>query len=443
MTTRSAGQVTAAPRGGWTGGRTGREGGRTRGQFGNQGNGRIDGQGGQVGGQGSEDNLKNVIMNKDQEGCSYKEFLACNPKEYDGKAGEDGIYTRSQEVVVDMAWEDFKNLMRGEFCLSNDMKKLETELWNHVVVRASHAAYTDRFHELARLVPHLVTSKNKRIKRLNRAQGSGVNCPNQALAIDRGQGHGNNGNQVRQRAFMLRAEEARQDSNIMTGIKPSDLGFSYEIEISSGQLVEINKVIKGCKLEIDGHMFDINLIPFRTESFDVIIGMDWLSNHKAEIICQEKEFLGQLKEIQDKGFIRPSLSPWGASSLFVKRKDGSFRMCIDYRELNKLTIKNRYPLPRKDDLFDQLQGLQYFSKIDLWSGYRQLRVHEDDILKTTFRTCYRHFEFTVMPFGLTNEPVVFIDLMNRLCRPYLDKFVIVFIDEYWFTLRPEKIMKFN
>ncbi|GJT92182.1 putative nucleotidyltransferase, ribonuclease H [Tanacetum coccineum] len=142
-----------------------------------------------------------------------------------------------------------------------------------------------------------------------------------------------------------------------------------------------------------------------------------------------EELSGQLKELQDKGFIRPSSSPWGAPILFVKKKDGSFRMCIDYRELNKLNIKNLDPLPRIDDLFDQLQGLQYLSKINLRSGYHQLRVHEDDIPKTTFRTCYGHFKFTVMPFGLTNAPAVFMDLINRVCRPYLDKFLIVFIDD--------------
>src|ERR687886_489731 len=142
-----------------------------------------------------------------------------------------------------------------------------------------------------------------------------------------------------------------------------------------------------------------------------------------------KELSDQLQELLDKGFIRPSSSPWGAPVLFVKKKDGSMRMCIDYRELNKLTVKNRYPLPRIDDLFDQLQGSSVYSKIDLRSGYHQLAVKERDVLKTAFRTRYGHYEFLVMPFGLTNAPAVFMDLMNRVCKPYLDKFVIVFIDD--------------
>ncbi|GJT36969.1 putative reverse transcriptase domain-containing protein [Tanacetum coccineum] len=155
-----------------------------------------------------------------------------------------------------------------------------------------------------------------------------------------------------------------------------------------------------------------------------------------------KELSVQLQELLEKGFIRPSSSPWGTPVLFVKKKDGSFRKCIDYRELNKLTIKNRYPLLRIDDLFDQLQGLSVYSKIDLRSSYHHLHIKEEDIPirgvkkadktrpdPTLFGTWYGHFEFQVIPFGLTNAPAVFMDLMNRVCKPYLDKFVIVFIND--------------
>ncbi|GKC24583.1 putative reverse transcriptase domain-containing protein [Tanacetum coccineum] len=353
----SVGRPAAASRGGGTGGRASSGDGRTRGRSGNQGDGRINGQGGQIGGQGSEVNdgvtgvpdfstiiaqqLQNLLLTivaqvGDQgrgqgngrnqngnavndniqgdvsRGCTYKEFLACNPKEYDGKGGVI-VYTRGiekMELVQDMSGCMDSQKVKyttgsfvQEFCSSNEMQKLESKLWNHAMVGTGHAAYTDMFHELAKLVPHLVTPEGKRIERvvprnanstkarnpsvracyecgsadhvksacprLNQAQGQGGNRLNQALAINGGQGRGNQGNQER-------------------GIEPSDLGFSYEIKIASGQLVEIDKVIRGCKLEIEGHVFDINLIPFGSGSFDVIIGMDWLFDYKAKIICHEK-----------------------------------------------------------------------------------------------------------------------------------------------------------
>ncbi|KAI3825229.1 hypothetical protein L1987_06707 [Smallanthus sonchifolius] len=151
-----------------------------------------------------------------------------------------------------------------------------------------------------------------------------------------------------------------------------------------------------------------------------------------------KELMEQLQYLLDKGFIRPSISPWGAPVLFVKKKDGSMRMCIDYRELNKLTIKNKYPLPRIDDLFDQLQRAKWFSRIDLRSGYHQLKVREEGIPKTAFRTRFGHYEFLVMSFGLTNAPAAFMDLMNRVCRPMLDRSVIVFIDDILIYYKSEE-----
>ena len=142
-----------------------------------------------------------------------------------------------------------------------------------------------------------------------------------------------------------------------------------------------------------------------------------------------KELKVQMEELMNKLFVRPSTSPWGALVLFVKKNDGSLRLCIDYRELNNMTICNQYPLPRIDDLFYQLQGARVFSKIDLRSGYHQLKIRSEDVPKTSFRTRYGHYEFLVMPFGLTNAPDAFMDLMNMIFQPYLDQFVIVFIDD--------------
>nr|GEY78235.1 putative reverse transcriptase domain-containing protein [Tanacetum cinerariifolium] len=183
-------------------------------------------------------------------------------------------------------------------------------------------------------------------------------------------------------------------------VAPFTFDTSYAVELADGRIAETNIVLRGCTLGLLGHPFNKDLMPVELGSFDVIIG-----------------------------FIRPSSSPWGAPVLFIKKKDGSFRMCIDCHELNKLTMKNRYPLLRIDDLFDQLQGSRVYSKINLRSGYHQLRVCEEDIPKTAFRTRYGHYEFQVMLFGLTNAPAVFIDLMNQVCKAYLDRFMIVFVDD--------------
>ncbi|GJS17211.1 putative reverse transcriptase domain-containing protein, partial [Tanacetum coccineum] len=236
------------------------------------------------------------------------------------------------------------------------------------------------------------------------------------------------------------------DSNVVTDLMPVELG-SFDVIIGMDWLRRCHAVIvcdeklaqeymaKGCQIFLaqisakkeedksEGKQLkDVPIVrdfpevfpedlpglpPARPVEFqiDLIPGAAPVARAPYRLAPSEmKELSEQLQELSDKGFIRPSSSPWGAPVLFVKKKDGSFRMCIDYRELNKLTVKNRYPLPRIDDLFDQLQGSSIYSKIDLRSGYHQLRVREQDIPKTAFRTRYGHYEFQVMPFGLTNAP---------------------------------------
>nr|GEX64725.1 putative reverse transcriptase domain-containing protein [Tanacetum cinerariifolium] len=287
-------------------------------------------------------------------------------------------------------------------------------------------------------------------------------------------------------------------------IAPIALDHHYKVEIANGRIIGLNTIMRDCTLNFLNHPFNIDLLPIELGSFDIIVGMDWLSKYDAVIDCVEKlvcipfgnkiltihregsnernesrlniiscskaqkymskgchvfpedlpgtpptqqvefridlvpgaapvarapyrlapskmkELADQLQELTDKGFIRPSSSPWGAPVLFVKKKDGSFRMCIDYKKLNKIMVKNRYPLPKIDDLFDQLQRSSVYSKIDLRSGYHQLRVREEDIPKTAFRTRYGHYEFQVMPFGLTNAHAVFMDLMNWFLGHVID-----------------------
>ncbi|GKA99515.1 putative reverse transcriptase domain-containing protein [Tanacetum coccineum] len=430
------GRQTAAPRGGRTGGRTGRGGGRI-GEPTSKVVGRTSNQGGQGGDPGIRANGGNYEV------TDFSTFIDQQLQDLLPTIIAQ-VQTRGRETTVSMTWEDFKDLTRKEFFPNNEM---QTEFWCHTMVEPGDAAYTDHFHELTGLVPNLVTLENKRIGRYTYGLALQIRVMVAATKLtiiqsavlkagmltDKAIRNGSlkknnkkrgNGGELSRKENVRDDNKRSRTSRVFAAItnpvrkkytEPNDLGFSYEIEIASGQLVEINKVIRNCKLEIEGHTFDIDLIPFGHRSFDVIVGMDWLSRHKAKIVCHEKvvriplphgeilrvigekpkekvrylmiakteepklkdiiivrnfpevtkspyrlapsemeELLSQLRELQDKGFIRPSSSLWGAPILFVKNKDGSFKMYIDYRELNKLTIKNRYPLPRIDDLFDQL-----------------------------------------------------------------------------------------
>ncbi|OAY81215.1 Transposon Ty3-G Gag-Pol polyprotein [Ananas comosus] len=212
----------------------------------------------------------------------------------------------------------------------------------------------------------------------------------------------------------------------------SQRAYLASISVSDGKTVKIDDIPVVREF---GDVFPAELPgmpPDREVEFviDLVPGTTPISKAPYRMAPAElKELKAQLQDLLDKGFIRPSVSPWGAPVLFVKKKDGSLRLCVDYREINKVTIKNKYPLPRIDDLFDQLQGSKVYSKIDLQSGYHQLKIKPEDVSKTAFRTRYGHYEFTVMPFGLTNAPAAFMDLMNRVFKPYLNRFVVVFIDD--------------
>ncbi|GJS91068.1 putative reverse transcriptase domain-containing protein [Tanacetum coccineum] len=250
-------------------------------------------------------------------------------------------------------------------------------------------------------------------------------------------------------------------------IIPTTLDHGYDVELADGRIIWVNTLIRGCTLNFLNHPFNIDLMPVEMGSFDVIIGMDWLAKYHAVIVCDEKlvrvpfgdkilifhgdgsnngheSRLNIISCTKTQKYLLKGCPIFLAHVTTKKAEDKSKEkrpddvpIVQDFLEVfpedlpssGLLTVKNRYPLPRIDDLFDQLQGSSVYSKIDLRSGYHQLRVREEDIPKTAFRTRYGHYEFQVMPFGLTNAPAVFMDLMNRVCKPYLDKFVIVFIDD--------------
>ncbi|GKD36251.1 putative reverse transcriptase domain-containing protein [Tanacetum coccineum] len=402
--------------------------------------------------------------------CSYKEFMSCQPINFKGTEGAVGlirwlVFSHSNctedckvkfatgtltkealswwnsfaqpigiEEAYKITWVEFKKLLIKKYCPRTEVQKMEDEFYHLTVKGNDLKTYVRRFQELATLCPTMVVDSEKMMEVFIRGlpqsiEGNVTASKPQTLeeAINIAQRLMDQG-----RAYMLRDKNAHQDLNAITG----------------------------CNSDF---VFEINLMPIKLGSFDVVIGMDWLSKYHARIICDEKVIhipingetliirdlpgLPLVRQVEFQIDLIPRTTPVARAPYRLAPSEmqelsnqlqKSFRMCIDYWELNKLTIKNRYPLPRIDDLFNQLQGSSVCSKIDLRSGYHQLRVRDEDIPKTAFRTRYEHYEFQVMPFGLTNAPAVFMDLMNRVCKPYLDKFVIVFIDDILIYSRNEE-----
>nr|GEY70897.1 hypothetical protein [Tanacetum cinerariifolium] len=396
----------------------GKNGGNENG--GNRGNGNGDNGGNE--GNGNRGNGENGNHGMNYRGfmtmareCTFQDFLKCKPHTFLGTEGVVGLtrWFEKMEIVFNISIYPPKYQVKYATCTLQNRNDL--------------TAYTQRFQELILMCTRMVPDEEDRVERKDCPKLRNQNRGNQTKNKT---GNKTRGNEVTAKAYAIGGGGTNPDSNVGTGLL--------------------------------GHPFNIDLMPVELGSFDVIISMDWLAKYHVLIVCDEnvvripygdevliigdencdggkdlpglpparqvefqinlvpgialvarapyqlalaemQELSTQLQELSDRGFIRPNSSPWGAP--------------------------NRYPLLRTDDLFDQLQGLKVYSKIDLRYGYHQLRVREEDIPKTAFRTRYGHYEFQVMTFGLNNAPAIFMDLMNRVCKPYLDRFVIVFIHD--------------
>ncbi|GJS34920.1 putative reverse transcriptase domain-containing protein [Tanacetum coccineum] len=503
------------------------------------------------------------------------------------------VQARGHEATIGMSWADFKALLVEELCPSNKIEKLENEFWNHKMVGANHAAYTDRFHELAKLVPYLVTPESSRIKRYiaglaPKIQGmlrmtqptiiqsvilragiltdKAVNCgtltkgnekrkgveetsksggswkdnkkakvgtghfakdcraplkqvapvnavrmgynqrvcyecgspyhlyntcpkmhraPGQVgnpLALKGNRNAQNNGNPAKGRAFNINAVDALQDANVVLGtfsmndhfatllfdsrddfsfistnfapllnVKPSIVNPGYVIEVADGKKVEVDKIIRDYKLELGISLCHDKVVEIPLEGGGIlrVQGERTLGLAKALMNTKVDEpMLSEILVVRDFVDVFPEdlsgLPPKPQVEFFIDLVPGATSVAkYPYRlapskmqELSGQLQELRMALFAC--AFDQLQGARHFSKIDLQSGYHQLRVHEYDIPKTVFPTRYGHFEFTVMPFGLTNAPTVFMDLMNHVCKSYLDKFFIIFIDDILIYLKSKE-----
>nr|GEU36533.1 hypothetical protein [Tanacetum cinerariifolium] len=362
------------------------------------------------------------------------------------------IATIGLETVNQMPWTEMKQLMTAVFCLVEEIQRMEHKLWK-LNCRNNQNQGNVRAMTTTSIEGTVSSGSVPNVKQEETEEVHG-----RAYAINDAEPHGSD------KSFV----DTRFSS--MLDIDPVKIDASYEVELADGRVVSTNTVLKGYTLNLVNHPFEIDLMPIELGTFDVIIGMYWLFKHDAIIICGEKvvrkpygnktltvksdKGMSRLKEkrLEDAPVIRdfpevfrdhlPGLPPprpvefridlfitVGSTGVVCEKERWVFSNVFRLLRVEQVDFKNRYPLLRIDDLFDQLQGLSVYSKINLRLGYHQLRIKEEDIPITTFRTWYGYFKFQVTPFGLTNAPAVFMDMMNRVCKQYLDKFIIVFIDD--------------
>ncbi|KAK1603710.1 hypothetical protein QYE76_027383 [Lolium multiflorum] len=350
----------------------------------------------------------NTVGCNDQEKVRYATHLLCGPS----ASWWDNIVAVYSAGKV-FTWEEFARKFR-ESNVPESIVELNVENLKVSSRRTRPSTYVREFSKLSRYAVDEVNTEDKKeevfegVKSPVQANGALIDCVNKTVSLKSPDGsrmiyQGDKHTQI----------EVELQLNSMKEVKLEDIPVVNEFQdVFPAELPGMPP-----DREIE---FTIDLIP----------GTAPIAKAPYKMGPKElKELKEQLDDLEQKGFIQESVSPWGSPVIFVDKRDGGRRMCGDYRNLNNVTIKNKYPLPRIQDLFDQVRGAGVFSKIDLRSGYHQIKIKKEDVPKTAFVSRYGHHEYLVVPFGLTNAPAIFMNLMNKIFMPYLDKFVIVFIDD--------------